>query len=118
MAKFKKDDMGSFDGLLHDKLNTEEAPQAASKPAQVEKVSETPNEKKVPKEVKKRGRPKTNRETKKRITFTLLQSNYDEASKVAYIEGKSVSEVIGDYLLEYTSQNRDKIIEYNNLTEK
>ena len=69
------------------------------------------------KETRKRGRPKSNRETKQRITFTLLKSNYDEASKVAYIEGKSVSQVVGDFLYDYVNQNQDKISEYNNLTE-
>ena len=84
----------------------------------IPKETKTPKEKKIPKELKKRGRPKTNREIKKRITFTLLQSNYDKASKVAYIEGKSVSQVVGDFLLDYINQNQDKILEYNNLTNK
>lgn len=50
---------------------------------------------------KKKGRPLVNRETKKRYTFTLLPSIYDMASELASQRGKSLSEVVGDFLAEY-----------------
>lgn len=64
------------------------------------------------KEPKKRGRPKLNREIKERKTFTILQSDYEKASKIAYVEGRSVSEVLGQYLAEYVDKNQDKLEEY------
>lgn len=69
-------------------------------------------------EARKKGRPKANRETKKRITFTIFQSQYEQASKIAYIDGKSVSEVIGDFLSDYIKKNRNKIEEYDKLIDK
>lgn len=42
---------------------------------------------------KKKGRPKVRRETKKRTTLTILPSSYETASKIAYVDGKSVSEI-------------------------
>lgn len=69
-------------------------------------------------EAKKKGRPKANRETKKRITFTILQSQYEQASKIAYVDGKSVSEVVGDFLSDYVKKNRNKIEEYDKLIDK
>lgn len=60
-------------------------------------------------ENKKKGRPKSNRETKKRITFTILPSLYDDASKISYIDGKSVSEIVGDLLADYVKKNKDKL---------
>lgn len=56
-------------------------------------------------QTKKRGRPKLNRETKKRISFTILPSLYEKASKLAYKEGKSVSELIADFLTEYVNKH-------------
>jgi len=55
---------------------------------------------------KKRGRPKVNRETKKRISFTILPSLYDQASEIAYNEGKSVSELIAEFLQEYVETHK------------
>lgn len=55
-------------------------------------------------EPKRRGRPAVQRETKKRFTLTLLPSVYDEASRKAYEEGKTLSEVVNDYLAKYINQ--------------
>ena len=52
-------------------------------------------------EPKRKGRPVVNRETKKRYTLTLLPSVYDAASQKASEQGKSLSEVVGDFLSEY-----------------
>lgn len=56
-------------------------------------------------EPKKKGRPKLNRELKKRISFTILPSLYEQASKIAYQEGKSVSELVSDLLREYIEKH-------------
>ena len=65
---------------------------------------------------KNKGRPKTSREKKKQMTFTILPSNYDQASKVAYVYGKSVSELIDDFLADFVRKNMSKLIEYEELT--
>lgn len=57
-------------------------------------------------ETKKRGRPKVNRELKKRITFTVYQSIYEQASEIAYENGKSVSEIVTEFLESYVKKNK------------
>jgi len=52
-------------------------------------------------EPKRKGRPTVNRETKKRYTLTFLPSVYDKASAKACEQGKSLSEVLGEFLSEY-----------------
>lgn len=53
---------------------------------------------------KKAGRPKLkNREKKARYTFTITPSLYEKAQTVAYENGKSLSELIADFLTEYVS---------------
>lgn len=66
-------------------------------------------------EPKKKGRPKANREIKKRTTFTILPSIYEESSKIAYVDGKSVSELVEDYLSDYIKNNPGKLEEYEKL---
>lgn len=68
-------------------------------------------------EPKKRGRPKVKREKKKSYTLTFFPSLYDKASKAACIEGKSVSELIGEFFEKYVEKNKDKIEEYERLYE-
>jgi len=50
---------------------------------------------------KKKGRPVVSRETKKRYTLTFLPSVYEKASAKACEQGKSLSEVLGEFLSEY-----------------
>ena len=57
-------------------------------------------------EPKRKGRPVVNRETKKRYTLTFLPSIYNEASNIASEEGKSLSEVVGDFLSDYIKSNQ------------
>lgn len=113
MAKTRKNNLNSFEGMF---LGDTKVDEISEEHTNYDKLTkETENHAKGPKP-KKKGRPKMNRETKKRITFTLLQSKYEQASKIAYIDGKSVSEVIGEFLEEYIKKNHDKIKEYDNLT--
>lgn len=58
------------------------------------------------------GRPKANRETKIRITLSVLPSLYEEVKKVAFIERKSVSEVVAEMMACYVTGNADKVAEY------
>lgn len=57
-----------------------------------------------PKEKKKAGRPKLqNRELRKRYSFTILPSLYEKAQEKAGNEGKTLSELITDFLTDYTN---------------
>lgn len=51
------------------------------------------------------GRPKANRETKKRFTFTIRSSVYEKAATIAYNQGKSSSELIENLLFDYINSN-------------
>lgn len=63
----------------------------------------------------KKGRPKENRETKKRISLAIYPSIYDDIGKIAYVDRESISEVIGRCLENYIKQNQDKIKEYDRI---
>lgn len=52
------------------------------------------------------GRPKMNKEKKERKTFTILPSLYEEASEVAYKQGKNMSELVSELLNEYVEKYR------------
>lgn len=54
---------------------------------------------------KKKGRPIINRELKKRYSFTILPSLYEQTSKIASNEGKSLSELITDFMTEYIKKH-------------
>ncbi len=66
--------------------------------------TEAPKETESKPEPKRKGRPTVKRETKKRYTLTFLPSVYDKASAKASEEGKSLSEVLGDFLAKYIKQ--------------
>ena len=42
----------------------------------------------------RRGRPKENRELKKRISLSVLPSLYEDIQKIAYMQRKSTSEAV------------------------
>ena len=46
----------------------------------------------------RRGRPKEDRELKKRISLSVLPSVYEDIQKIAYVQRRSVSELIGELL--------------------
>lgn len=59
------------------------------------------------------GRPKSNREIKKRVTLSVLPSLYEEVQKIAYVERKSVSEIVAELMAYYVTRNSDKLAEYD-----
>lgn len=65
-----------------------------------------------------KGRPKEERETKKRISLAILPSLYDDVGKIAYIDRVSISEIVATCLDEYVRKNHEKIKEYNKLKGK
>lgn len=62
-----------------------------------------------------KGRPKSGREIKKRISVVVFPSVYDQIKKIAYIERKSVSDLIGELLSGYVSKNTEKLKEYDKI---
>jgi len=68
-----------------------------------------------PAEPRSKGRPKENREIKKRISLAVFPSVYDDIGKIAYVDRDTISNLIGKCLEEYIKQNQDKIVEYDRL---
>lgn len=64
---------------------------------------------------RRRGRPKENRELKKRISLSVLPSVYEGIQKIAYVERKSVSELMEEMMEDYQKRHRDKLEEYGRL---
>ena len=52
-----------------------------------------------------RGRPKEDRELKKRISLSVLPSLYDDIQKIAYVQRQSVSELLSAMMEEYRSNH-------------
>jgi predicted HicB family RNase H-like nuclease len=71
---------------------------------------ETPTE--TEKETSAKGRSKTEREIKKRVSIAILPSLHDDIQKIAYVERKSVSEIVSQCLEQYGKKNADKLQEY------
>ncbi len=63
----------------------------------------------------RRGRPKENRELKKRISLSVLPSVYEGIQKIAYVERKSVSELMEEMMEDYQKRHCDKLEEYSQL---
>lgn len=66
-------------------------------------------------EEKTKGRPKENREIKQRISMSIYPSIYENIKKIAYIERRSISELISECLSIYIEKNQEKVDEYNKL---
>lgn len=62
-----------------------------------------------------RGRPKENRELKKRISLSVLPSLYEDIQKIAYVQRRSISEIVGELLEEYRAKHKNGITEYEKL---
>lgn len=63
-----------------------------------------------------RGRPKEEgRELKKRISLSVLPSLYEDIQKIAYMQRRSVSELIGDLLEEYRAEHEADLQGYGDL---
>lgn len=63
----------------------------------------------------RRGRPKENRELKRRVSLSLRPSVYEGIQKIAYVERKSVSELIEEMMEDYQKRHFDKLEEYEQL---
>lgn len=59
-----------------------------------------------------RGRPKEDRELRKRVSLSVLPSLYEDIQKIAYVERRSVSELLSDLMMQYRNQKNDVLLEY------
>lgn len=63
-----------------------------------------------------RGRPKEeDRELKKRISLSVLPSLYEDIQKIAYVQRRSVSDLVGELLEEYREANEGDVQRYQDL---
>lgn len=63
-----------------------------------------------------RGRPKEEgRELKKRISLSVLPSLYEDIQKIAYVQRRSVSELIGELLEGYRAEHKAEIQKYGEI---
>ena len=63
----------------------------------------------------RRGRPKENRELKKRISLSVLPSVYEEIQKISYVERKSISALMETIMKKYINEHREELAEYKKL---
>lgn len=62
-----------------------------------------------------RGRPKADRETKKRVSLAVFPSIYDAIQKIAYVKRKSVSEIVSECLEKYVAEHQTELAQYEDL---
>ena len=62
-----------------------------------------------------RGRPKEDRELKKRISLSVLPSLYEDIQKIAFVQRKSTSEVVATIMEQYRSIHENDLLEYEKL---
>lgn len=64
----------------------------------------------------KKGRPKEDRETKKRVSLSVLPSLYEDIQKIAYVQRRSISDLVAVLLEQYRDKYRSELDEYETIT--
>ena len=59
-----------------------------------------------------RGRPEEDRELRKRVSLSVLPSLYEDIQKIAYVERRSVSELLSELMVQYRDQQEAVLSEY------
>ena len=62
-----------------------------------------------------KGRPKVERETKKRVSLAVYPSTYSELQKIAYVDRQSVSDIVTELITKYVEDNAAKLKEYDKI---
>ena len=63
-----------------------------------------------------RGRPKeTSKELKKRVSLSILPSLYEDIQKIAYVQRRSVSNIVEEQLRRYREEHNDALSEYEKI---
>lgn len=63
----------------------------------------------------KKGRPKEDRETKKRVSLSVLPSLYEDIQKIAYVQRRSTSDLVSALLEQYRREHGLELDEYERL---
>ena len=62
-----------------------------------------------------RGRPKEGREIKKRVSLSVLPSLYEDIQKIAYVQRRSISDVVGDLMEQFRAGHEEELAEYRKI---
>lgn len=62
-----------------------------------------------------KGRPKENREIKKRVSMSLLPSVYEDIQKIAYVQRRSISDLVGDLMEQFRAEHEKELVEYRRI---
>ena len=62
-----------------------------------------------------RGRPKEGREIKKRVSLSVLPSLYEDIQKIAYVQRRSISDVVGDLMAQFRAGHEKELVEYKKI---
>ena len=62
-----------------------------------------------------RGRPKEGREIKKRVSLSVLPSLYEDIQKIAYVQRRSVSELMSAMMEDYRGSHAAELAEYKEI---
>ena len=62
-----------------------------------------------------RGRPKEGREIKKRVSLSVLPSLYEDIQKIAYVQRRSISDVVGDLMEQFRAGHEKELVEYRKI---
>lgn len=66
----------------------------------------------------KKGRPKADRETKKRVSLSVLPSLYEDIQKIAYVERRSTSDLVAELLEQYRDAHGQELAEYETIAKE
>lgn len=117
MAK-TRETFNAFEDLSIEKIKESEKPAAEQKketPVTVqpeENTTETATEQPTT-PVKKKGRPKSNKETKIHLGVAIYPSLKEDISKIAWMKRMSTSELICAVMESYVQKNREFINDYD-----
>ena len=62
-----------------------------------------------------RGRPKEDREIKKRVSLSVMPSLYEDIQKIAYVQRRSISDVVGDLMEQFRAGHEKELVEYRKI---
>ena len=62
-----------------------------------------------------RSRPKEAREIKKRVSLSVMPSLYEDIQKIAYVQRRSISDVVGDLMEQFRAGHEEELAEYRKI---
>ena len=65
---------------------------------------------------RRRGRPKSQQETRHRTCISVMPSVYEDFQKIAYVKRVSASSILEMLMRSYIAKNEDVLAEYGELT--